>query len=85
MHSVCHNYLLFYYFKCWQLVSARIDHHQANIYKNLKKSVHTCITFLLYIFKTILKLCCQSTSTLVIRVQYSQHRIKKHICARYQL
>jgi hypothetical protein len=27
--------------------------------------------FILYIFKTILKLSCQSTSTLVIRVQYS--------------
>jgi hypothetical protein len=40
MYSVRHNYLLFHYFKCWQLVSARIGHHRANIYKNLKKLMH---------------------------------------------
>jgi hypothetical protein len=35
MCSVCHKYLfLFYYFKCWQLVSAWIGHQQATIYKN---------------------------------------------------
>jgi hypothetical protein len=38
MHSVGHNSRLFYYFKCWQLVSVWIGHHQTNIYKNLKKS-----------------------------------------------
>jgi hypothetical protein len=30
------NIFLFYYFQCWQLVSAWIGHHQANIYKKLK-------------------------------------------------
>jgi hypothetical protein len=34
------NIFLFYYFKCWQLVLARIGHQQANIYKNLKMLVH---------------------------------------------
>ena len=39
MYSVWHNYLLFYYFYYWLLVSAWIGHHQANIYKNLKMLV----------------------------------------------
>jgi hypothetical protein len=30
-YVLCHNYLLFYYFKCWQLASAWIRHHQANL------------------------------------------------------
>jgi hypothetical protein len=37
VYSVCHNHLLFYYFKCWQLVVAWVGHYQANIYKKLKK------------------------------------------------
>jgi len=28
--------LLFYGFKCWQLVSTSLEHHQVNIYKNVK-------------------------------------------------
>jgi hypothetical protein len=40
MDCVCHNYLLFHYFKCWQQVLVWIGNHQANIYKNLKMLVH---------------------------------------------
>jgi hypothetical protein len=40
MYSFWHNYLLFYYFKCWQLVPGCKDHNHANIYKNLKRLVH---------------------------------------------
>ena len=32
------NIFLFYFFKCWHLVSAWLGHHQASIYKNLKKA-----------------------------------------------
>jgi hypothetical protein len=40
VYSVCHNYRLIYYFKCWQLVLAWINHHRLNIYKTLQKLVH---------------------------------------------
>jgi len=32
MYSVWHNYLFFYYFCYWLLVSVSMDHQQANIY-----------------------------------------------------
>jgi hypothetical protein len=40
VYCVCHNYVpLILLFQMLQLVSARISHHQANIYKNLKKLI----------------------------------------------
>jgi hypothetical protein len=66
MYSVRHNYLLFYCFKCWQLVLARIGHHQANIYKNLKNAGAYNITRQYYRIHKISEMIIPSNTTYII-------------------
>jgi hypothetical protein len=70
---------LFYRFKCWHLVSARIGHHQANIYKNLKMLVVPIISLVnimgshshsLLFFLTDTSYSCVSVVTIV----YGMHQ-----------